>query len=550
MATQDQISQFLTAFYQSWNSSIQDRQAYNTAIAVAETKTGLIVGRSNGIDGNLISPDVIPTFASLTAGINPPSSAAMIAAQAQLAREDAANPGAPAPPVQTVQTTDGRIVTKLITEPTNARATPSEQTGALTSGIDANTVPLTISQSISSPPATGPLPSPPFFNPTQDPMQQAQAARIAAGLPFATTTTTSSLQGPPNLYQSLSGISNSGTQVGVGAGNDDTVQPTTNATQNRLSELYGGPNAAIIPQDNVLDQYASYTYSLSWYLMDPKTYSNLILLPNRNLTGYYLLAQSGGAPVQNAVATNGAAATAAGFVQAPGELGRGTVGVGRNPFFPLDYYLDNFEFDTTYPAGPGSGGATTLSEIKFTVTEPNGISLLKNLYSAVNDVYTNAGLVTSSTPVNHLAAQYCMIIRFYGYDSAGNLVQPIAQRSGVTDRSAVVEKFIPFTITGIDFKVANRLVEYTINAAPVPMVVNYSTIRGSIPQNFTFNGATVKDMLVGSITQPTASNAAGDQTRNSVPIQSSPPGSNNVQDPQQRAQAQLNAIGNNGWGEG
>ena len=517
---------------------------------MAETKTGLIVGRSNGIDGNLISPDVIPTFASLTAGINPPSSAAMIAAQAQLAREDAANPGAPAPPVQTVQTTDGRIVTKLITEPTNARATPSEQTGALTSGIDANTVPLTISQSISSPPATGPLPSPPFFNPTQDPMQQAQAARIAAGLPFATTTTTSSLQGPPNLYQSLSGISNSGTQVGVGAGNDDTVQPTTNATQNRLSELYGGPNAAIIPQDNVLDQYASYTYSLSWYLMDPKTYSNLILLPNRNLTGYYLLAQSGGAPVQNAVATNGAAATAAGFVQAPGELGRGTVGVGRNPFFPLDYYLDNFEFDTTYPAGPGSGGATTLSEIKFTVTEPNGISLLKNLYSAVNDVYTNAGLVTSSTPVNHLAAQYCMIIRFYGYDSAGNLVQPIAQRSGVTDRSAVVEKFIPFTITGIDFKVANRLVEYTINAAPVPMVVNYSTIRGSIPQNFTFNGATVKDMLVGSITQPTASNAAGDQTRNSVPIQSSPPGSNNVQDPQQRAQAQLNAIGNNGWGEG
>jgi hypothetical protein len=369
-------------------------------------------------------------------------------------------------------------------------------------------------------------------------MQQAQAARIAAGLPFATTT---SLQGPPNLYQSLSGISNSGTQAGVGAGNDDTVQPTTNATQNRLSELYGGPNAAIIPQNNVLDQYSSYTYSLSWYLMDPKTYGDLILLPNRNLTGYYLLAQSGGAPVQNAVPTQ---------TGIPGGGGAGTIGVGRNPFFPLDYYLDNFEFDTTYPATPGSGGATTLSEIKFTVTEPNGISLLKNLYNAVNDVYTKAGLVTPSTPVNHLAAQYCMVIRFYGYDSAGNLVQANAQRSGVTDRSAVVEKFIPFTITGIDFKVANRLVEYTINASPVEMIVNYSTIRGSIPQNFTFNGATVKDMLVGSITQPTASTAAGDQTRNSVPIQSSPPGNNNVQDPQQRAQAQLNAIGNNGWGEG
>lgn len=516
MATQVQISQFLTAFYQSWNSSIQDRRAYNTAIAVAETKTGLIVGRSNGNDGNLISPDVIPTFASLTAGINPPSSAATITAQAQLARDDAANPSSPAPPVQTVQTVDGRIVTKLIIEPTNARATPSEQTGALTAGIDATAVPLTVSQSIPSPQTSGLLPNTPFL----DPAQRANFNQLQ--------------------NQGASGNTaprNSGTQIGVGAGNDDAVQPTTNTTRNRLSELYGGANAAIIPQDNVLDQYASYTYSLSWYLLDPKTYSNLILLPNRNLTGYYLLAQSGGAPVQNAVATNSAAATTAGFVQAPGELGRGTVGVGRNPFFPLDYYLDNLEFDNFYPGTPGSGGATKLSTVNFTVTEPNGISLLKNLYSAVTDVYNTMNVATPGEPVNYLSAQYCMVIRFYGYDTAGNLVQPIAQRSGVTDRSAVVEKFIPFTITGIDFKVANRLVEYSIKGAGIEQVNNYSTIRGSIPQNFTFNGATVQDILVGSITQPTASTAAGDQTRNNVPIQSSPPGNNNVQDPAQRAQA-------------
>ena len=139
------------------------------------------------------------------AGAAAPSSAATITAQAQVARDDAANPGAPAPPVQTVQTADGRIVTKITIEPTNARATPSEQTGSLTAGIDATAVPLTVSQAISSPPASGPLPTPPFFNPTQDPMQQSQAARIASGLPFAatTTTTTNLLQGPPNLYQSL-----------------------------------------------------------------------------------------------------------------------------------------------------------------------------------------------------------------------------------------------------------------------------------------------------------------------------------------------------------
>jgi hypothetical protein len=474
-----------------------------------------------------------------TAAAAAPSSAATTTAQAQVAREDYANPGSPAPPVPTVQTTDGRIVTNLTSEPTNARTTPSEQTGALTTGTDGVTVPLTVSQSISSPPASGPIANPPFFNPTQDPMQQAQAraqvqdqARTQAQAQALAQNTFLDPAQKANFNQlqtqgalPTTAPQNSGTQAGVGAGNEDAAQPTTNATQNRLSELYGGPNAAIIPQDNVLDQYANYTYSLSWYLLDPTTYNNLILLPNRNLTGYYLLAQSGGAPVQNAVpAQTGANGSA------------GSIGVGRSPFFPLDYYLDNLEFDSFYP-GTGSGGATKLSTVNFTVTEPNGISLLKNLYSAVTNMYNTMNVSTPGEPVNYLSAQYCMVIRFYGYDTAGNLVQPIAQRSGVTDRSAVVEKFIPFTITGIDFKVANKLVEYSIKGAGVEQVNNYSTIKGSIPQNFTFNGATVKDILVGSITQPTASTAAGDQTRNNVPIQSSPPGNNNVQDPAQRAQA-------------
>lgn len=466
------------------------------------------------------------------AGAAAPSSAAIITAQAQAAREDAANPGAPAPPVQTVQTVDGRIVTKITTEPTNARVTPSEQTGVLTTGTNANIVTITSSQAISSPPPTGPLANPPFLDPAQRAQVQAQALAQNNFLDPAQRASFNQLQTQGALPNTAP--QNSGTQAGVGAGNEDTAQPTTNATQNRLSELYGGTNAAIIPQDNVLDQYASYTYSLSWYLLDPTTYKNLMLLPNRNLTGYYLLAQSGGAPVQNAVPTQ------------TGIAGAGTVGVGRNPYFPLDYYIDNLEFDTYYPGTPGARGASLLSKVTFTVTEPNGITLLKNLYTAVTDVYNTMNIIKPGTAVNYQAAQYCMVIRFYGYDSAGNLVQPIAQRSGVTDRSAVVEKFIPFTITNITFKVANKLVEYNIDGQGLEQVNNNSTIRGSIPQNFTFNGATAKDILVGSIAQPTASNAAGDQTRNNVPIQSAPPGSNNVQDPAQRAQAaqaQLIATG-------
>ena len=116
-----------------------------------------------------------------------------------------------------------------------------------------------------------------------------------------------------------------------------------------------------------------------------------------------------------------------------------------------------------------------------------------------------------------------MVVRFYGYDIDGNLVLPIARRTGTTDRQAAVEKFIPFVIKDINFRVANKLVEYNITGTGVSTNTAFSTDRGSIPQNFQFQGTTVKDILVGTVVQQTASEAAGDQTRNGVPVATAPP---------------------------
>jgi len=275
--------------------------------------------------------------------------------------------------------------------------------------------------------------------------------------------------------------------------------------------------------------------------VDPDTYNKLVKSPKRNLEGYYLLVQSGGAPVNNQVPVNNGTN--------PTVQTSGTVGYGRSPFFPLDYYIDNLEFDVAY-AGKATGGAATFSNLTFTITEPNGISLLDNLYSAVADLYSKKNITKPGVTPNYSSAAYVMVIRFYGYDVDGNLVQPIARRTGVTDSQAAVEKFIPFNITDINFKVANKLVEYQIAGTVPGTATGFSTNRGSIPQNFQFQGTTVKEILVGTVVQQTASQAAGDQTRNNVPIQTSPPGSNNTQDPTQRAQAVLAAAGNNGQGEG
>jgi hypothetical protein len=199
--------------------------------------------------------------------------------------------------------------------------------------------------------------------------------------------------------------------------------------------------------------------------------------------------------------------------------------LGDNFRYNLDYYIDNLEFNLAYGGSPVAGGAATFSDLSFTVTEPNGISLLDNLYRAVSDLYTQKNLVKPGTAPNYSAAMYVIAIRFYGYDIDGNLVQPIARQTGVTDNQAAVEKFIPFIISTIDFKVGSNLVQYQVKGTSPGTATGFSTNRGSIPQNFQFQGTTVKDILVGSAVQQTASEAAGDETRNGVAIATAPPSS-------------------------
>ena len=424
-------------------------------------------------------------LATLQTRINAaPSSAGDTTAQAQVARDDQANTNAAAPQ-QKVETPDGRI--------TNANEPNTAANGNADAGTDADTRTLNDTQGIPSPEPSGALPAPPFGSTFLDPRQRAEF---------------NSLQNQGALPNNTP--INNATQGGVGARGDDAAQPTTNAVRNRLDELYGGASNTIISQDNILDQFASYTYSLSWYLVDPATYNQLIKSPKQNLEGYYLLVQSGGAPINNQVpANNGANPT----VQTSG-----TVGYGRSPFFPLDYYIDNFEFGINYAGSLASGGPSTFTDVSFTISEPNGITLLDNLFLAVSDLYQKKNIVNPGTVPNYISAVFVMVVRFYGYDINGNLVQPIARRTGTTDRQAAMEKFIPFVIKDINFRVANKLVEYNVTGTGVSTNTAFSTDRGSIPQNFQFQGTTVKDILVGTVVQQTASQAAGDQTRNGVPI--------------------------------
>ena len=143
------------------------------------------------------------------------------------------------------------------------------------------------------------------------------------------TVTTEQSQATPANNNRDDGPAQAPTSAGVGAGtsnnaydsrgNDNTPPPSSGASQQAINTAFS--NQPIIPQPNVLDQYASYTYAISWWILTPDQYNKLSsgeqLAPAFGTGNWSLLMQSGGAPI-----------------------------AGRNPAFPLDYYIDDVEIET------------------------------------------------------------------------------------------------------------------------------------------------------------------------------------------------------------
>lgn len=303
--------------------------------------------------------------------------------------------------------------------------------------------------------------------------------------------------------------------AGAGARSDDSPATTTGSVQQTINANF---NQRIDPRPNILGDYVSYTYSISWYLLTPEQFNQLSAQSKKNISNWQLIMQTAGAPITPA---NGAP--------------------GRNAYFSNDYYLDNFVLETAFE-GKGTGSAGNNANLSFMVTEPNGFTLIENLSKAVTSYYqknnvaptssnsiaqvqsdngdadaqeggfyggsnTANGAPPTSTNTNVWTnAQYCMVIRFYGYNQTGDLVQ-VGKRtnpsgraptsSNSTDKNAVVEKFIPWTISDIDTKLANRTVEYQINGVVTPYIVAFSSQRGTIPYNYELAGTTVGEILNG-----------------------------------------------------
>lgn len=299
-----------------------------------------------------------------------------------------------------------------------------------------------------------------------------------------------------STYYENDGTSPSATIEGGTATKDDAASTTT-ATKQTDVNAANNNTIKVTAQPNILDDFYSYTYSASVYLMKPEQYTRLLNSSTKKIDGYNLLFRSGGA------ATNVGGVRSPPSAGGPTEFDAGAMGEdpvtlpdgGRSPFFPDDFYIDSVTIENQI-LGKGTGAAHMASSLKFTVIEPQGITLLDRLYKAVAN---NEPKATSDGKVNYTAALYLMVIRFYGYDQDGNIQLPIKgglqSDSNTSDPKAAVEKFIPFQLTKVNWSIGSKTVSYDFEGAPVGQIQGGYTARGTIPYDIQLSDMTVGGLL-------------------------------------------------------
>lgn len=488
MATPEELNRFLVAFDNAWNASDKSRQAYGQAIVAAELRTGLRVRDRAGTRTVAISQ--LPSFDSLIS-LQPQST--------DTAAQSASDDGPKGPNKNTqARVSNGRIVAPPDTStPSNAQIPTTSNTGGDTGTND----PVRTTEQTQA--TNG-------YNVNGNAVGLNVRAEDGELSSLRRNPDTGELYNPGGIPGGVDLKTESGTPTRDDAANNST---STKQVEVNVSEAN---LVKIIPQPNVLDDYYSYSYQISVYLTNDTQYKRLLYGNNIKLDGYQLLFQTGGAPL-NTDGFRPQPATGTtdqdGGTVPPEE--RNYADGGRNPFFDNDFYIDSVTLENLLPVG-GNGGAHHNIDIKFTLIEPQGMTLLERLRDAVE----NHMPVNPDGKVNYVAATYVMVIRFYGYDQSGNIVMPI--KGGLTvggqtsDTKAVVEKIIPFKIKNIDWTVSTKTTSYEWTCKPIGQDIGGSTARGTIPYDLQLNATSVENMLGGqskySSTAAPASNPGASTT--------------------------------------
>jgi len=206
-----------------------------------------------------------------------------------------------------------------------------------------------------------------------------------------------------------------------------------------------------IPLTNVLHQYPSYTYGLSLAMITPDEYNSTV--NTGNYTANRVLIASAGRY-------------------------NNTQGQGqfiRSAYFNQDFYFNEFEMTTVIGTNAHSRNTNAI-ELRFTIYEPYGMTLINRLLDLANDPSINAQ--------NYLDMIYVMQIDFFASDDTGTILGIIP---GIT-------KVIPIKLTQLNITASVTGATYQINAVPYnSLALSQTTV--STPANFEISAGSVNEFF-------------------------------------------------------
>lgn len=242
---------------------------------------------------------------------------------------------------------------------------------------------------------------------------------------------------------------------------------------------------------NPLSKLSSYTYNFTLYMITPDAYDAFLLSGRKKIDA---LAQA--SPV-----TQGGGSTGGAFVIAQsGGVNNKTQ--TRAPGFELDYYIDNVVFDVNTSQAQSGANAFT-SNLKMTIIEPYGFSFISNLKRALLGLqeYSNATAYKDNT--SQFKQFFILGLRFYGYDSNGNLIKGTDPLSGdmldpENGTESLFERFYDLNLITCKFRLeAKGGTTYNLEFSNPGAQTMLGLKRGRITTGARCVGSTVKEMLVG-----------------------------------------------------
>ena len=208
---------------------------------------------------------------------------------------------------------------------------------------------------------------------------------------------------------------------------------------------------------NPLDQYTSYTYSLSLHVLNTAEYNAMV--------------ESNG---QSVNFSNTLIAGAGRWASS------GDAGLKRSPGWEDNFFFDNLKFTSVIGLNSQSRG-TNVVNLDFTIIEPMGLSLMDRL------------LATTKELSNEVYFASCYVIQIDFFDSEAGML-------------ADLRKYIPIRFTDMRVKVTARGSEYACSAVPFGHHALLQS-QASTPANFEVVAGTLEEFF-GADDSESASTAA------------------------------------------